>query len=315
MHASIAVARLETVQGFALARLSNASVSITVVPALGAKLLSLCSLLTGREWLWRPADDDHLFASQWGDDFVSGTLTGADECLPTIGACRVGGRTLPDHGEVWSQPWTLDEPALERGVIRTSIRLKGSPLWFAREVRLEGPAVTLDYTLRNESAVDEPFLWALHPLLTFCVGDRLSLPEEVRTVRVESARQPEAPKGTRWSWPRPGPGVDLSDLRLGGSTAFAKFFAGPLTTGVATITNSHTGDGLRFRWSSQENPYVGIWLTRGGWRGAHHPAIEPTNAPFDTLSDALREPNPALFIESGKTRRWRVVLDVGPGLP
>lgn len=32
--------------------------------------------------------------------------------------------------------------------------------------------------------------------------------------------------------------------------------------------------------------YLGIWITRGGWRGSHHFALEPTNASCDALSEA-----------------------------
>jgi galactose mutarotase-like enzyme len=304
--------RLISEQGFTVARLANAQVEVAVIPALGAKLFSLRSLATGREWLWRPPGPTRLFANQLGDAFTDGTLIGADECLPTIGACNVAGRALPDHGEAWSAAWTLDEAACARGEIVTSLRLPRSPFTITRTVRLDDSSVLLDYELRNHASTRQPFLWALHPLLTLVEGDRLYLPDEVRQVRVEVARDPDAARGTRWEWPRPAPGVDLQALTLASDEAFAKFFAGPLPTGAARIENVNTGDRLEFRWSAAEHPFVGVWLTRGGWRGAHHPALEPTNAACDALTDALREPTPALFVAAGETRRWQVVIDLSP---
>ena len=306
------IVRLESDQGFAVARLANAQVEVMVIPALGAKLFSLRSLATGREWLWRPPEPTRLFANRLGDAFTDGTLVGADECLPTIGACTVAGLELPDHGEVWSAAWSLDESALASGEIRTSLRLPRSPFTFARTVSLNEGTVLLDYALQNHASTRQPFLWALHPLLTFVEGDHLCLPEEVRQVRVESARQPDSPRGAQWNWPSPEPGVDLHALKLAGDEASVKFFAGPLTSGMARIENSRTGDRLEFRWPVSEHPFLGVWLTRGGWLGAHHPAIEPTNAPCDALDAALYEPTPALFVDAGDTRHWRVVLDLTP---
>lgn len=305
--------RLASEQGFTVAHLANAQVEVAVIPALGAKLFSLRSIATGREWLWRPPGPTRLFANRLGDAFTDGTLIGADECLPTVGACTVAGLKLPDHGEAWSAAWTLDEAAGGLGEIVTSLQLPQSPFAIRRAVRLDENAVVLDYELRNHAPTRQPFLWALHPLLTFVEGDCLHLPEEVKEVRVESARQPDAPRGVRWRWPSPVPGVDLHAMRLAGNEAYAKFFAGPLGVGNAMIANARTGDRLAFRWSAAEHPFVGVWLTRGGWRGAHHPAIEPTNAPCDALDAALAAPTPALFIEAGATRRWQVVLDLASG--
>lgn len=302
--------QLTSEQGFTVARLANAQVEVAVIPALGAKLFSLRALATGREWLWRPPGSTRLFANQLGDAFTDSTLIGADECLPTIGACTVDGLEIPDHGEAWSAAWTLDEHAFLRGEITTLLRLPRSPLAIRRTVSLEESTVVLDYELRNHAPTEQPFLWALHPLLTFAEGDRLQLPSDVRTVRVESAQGPNAPRGACWAWPSPQPGVDLGALTLANNAAFTKFFAGPLSAGNACIENILTGDRLEFRWPVALNPFVGVWLTRGGWRGVHHPAIEPTNAPCDSLDDALREPTPALFIAPGETRRWQVVLDI-----
>ena len=303
---------MEEVQGFAVAHVSNASIALSIVPELGAKLLSLRNLVTGREWLWRPGPVDRLFRNERGDAFTSSTLIGADECLPTIAACHVEGWELEDHGEVWSVPWTLDASALADGIVRTTVRLVGAPWVFSRSVRLEGSAVILDYSLTNDAPTSMPFLWSFHPLLTYVPGDRLSLPGEVRDVRIETAREPHARKGEQWSWPVPQPGVDLAALTLGGEDAYAKFFAGPLSEGYAGINNPLTGDRLDFRWPAASNPFVGVWLTRGGWRGAHHPAIEPTNTPHDSLADALLEPTSRLYIDPGSTRQWRVCMHIGP---
>src|ERR1700682_5913207 len=101
-------------QGFGVFILGNQEVELAVVPELGARIISLKDLRTGREWLWRPAGGRELFRDGAGDSFENSPLAGLDECLPTIAPCCWQGRDLPDHGEVWAAAWTLDFEAWER---------------------------------------------------------------------------------------------------------------------------------------------------------------------------------------------------------
>src|ERR1039458_10375594 len=92
----------QQLQGFAVHVLGNDGVELAMVPELGAKIISLKNLRTGREWLWHPHDSLRLFKNQPLDDFAASPLVGMDECLPTILPCSWRGRQLPDHGEVWN---------------------------------------------------------------------------------------------------------------------------------------------------------------------------------------------------------------------
>lgn len=301
---------LENLQGFTLARLTSERCSVDVLPALGAKIVSLVDLRTKREWMWRPPGPLRLWRNGEGAPFSDSTFVGADECLPTIEPCKWRGRELPDHGEVWSAEWTLDEGFLSDGVIRTSIQLPRSPFFFERSVTLNESVVRLDYRLTNTGSEPESWLWALHPLLSFEPDDRLDLPEEVRQMRVYLAKQPVFPPGTILEWPEPAPGINLHELRLAGDDAYLKSFAIPLHEGRARIANSRTDDSLTFRWDIRANPCLGIWLTRGGFNGWHHPAIEPTNASTDCLADAARE-HAMPTLAPGATKTWHVELLVG----
>jgi hypothetical protein len=153
-----------------------------VAPELGAKILSLKNLETGREWMWRPAGSFRLFRNRLGDSFEHSTLVGADERLPTITPCKWEGRELPDHGEVWSIPWTVDRHVWDKGHIKTTVATPVSPFLFERTVRLDENEVRLEYALKNISRRPEPFLWAFHPLLELVEGDWFALPEDTRSV-------------------------------------------------------------------------------------------------------------------------------------
>lgn len=300
----------ETHDDFSLIGLTSEQCRVAVVPELGAKILSLCNLRTHREWMWRPPGALRLWKNSEGESFLNSTFVGADECLPTIAPCAWSGRTVPDHGEVWSIPWTLDSDALSKNIIRTTVSLPRSPFFFERSLTINQNKVLLDYRLTNIGSSSEPWLWALHPLLKFEPGDRLELPSRVCELQVYAAQEPDFPRGKLLKWPGPSDGINIPELVLAGENSYLKCFAHPLQEGWARIVNARTNDSLSFRWDLSRNPCLGIWLTRGGFQGWHHPAIEPTNAATDSLAEAAKE-NDLPTLAPGATQTWCVELSVG----
>src|SRR5258706_2720611 len=107
---------IRRLQGLAVHVLDNAEIALAVVPELGAKIISLKNLRSGREWLWHPPGGVKLFKNLPRDDFSTSPLVGVDECFPTIDPCSWQGRELPDHGEIWSVPWQVDGGAWENSI-------------------------------------------------------------------------------------------------------------------------------------------------------------------------------------------------------
>jgi galactose mutarotase-like enzyme len=256
--------------GFDVIGLINDDLAVEIVPALGARLLSLRDLRVGEEWMWRPADGRPLARHLLGSAFEHSTLAGAEECLPTVNACRSNERDLPDHGECWASAWTVATAALDGGSIATTLDLPRSPLRLERTITLDGPRVQLEYRLTSRSALPERWLWAFHPLYPLCPGDRLELPGQ--------ASAPECAPG-----------------------ACTKAFY-PATEGRVALIRAH-GPRLTTTWSPAELPWLAVWITRGGWHGHHHLALEPTVAPADTP-----EHSAVPLIAPGATACWSIAL-------
>jgi hypothetical protein len=278
-------------QGFEVYVLNNEEVELAVVPELGAKIVSLKNLRTGREWMWHPPGGLKLFRNHPGDDFFQSPLAGADECLPTISPCSWQGRVLPDHGELWNTPWSVDPGAWAGGILKTRTRLKISPFEFERTIELLGDEIQITYHLKNRSAVSEHFLWAIHPLLRLQPGDQLNLPVSTRALL----------NGESW--------IDAVDSAVPEKNC-AKIFAAPVSEGFVAINNPATGDHLEFEWDPLENNTLGLWLTRGGWHGHHHFALEPMNADTDSLVEAAERKRSGVVGASG-TASWRLSIRLG----
>ena len=269
----------------------NEEIELCVVPAVGAKVISLRNLQSGREWFYSSAKHRKIFTNQPGDDFAHSPVAGWDECLPTIAPCHWDQRALPDHGEVWAIPWVLDETAWRQKRITTYVRLPLSPLRFTRTIAIESNVVLVDYDLENLSETPQSYLWAMHPLLAVQAGDQLELPPEAQPLL---ATQP---------W--------LQSLEFGTqATQCAKAFVSPLRAGRVAVCNRDTGDRLAFSWDARVCPALGIWLTRGGWHGHHHLALEPTTTAHDSLAGAASDERG--LIRPRRKKSWRVQLQLTP---
>ena len=293
------------VNGFAVHTLRNESASVSMVPELGGRIVSLRDRITGREWLdgWSPAAKRRIWHPADPSDFASGPGAGIDECLPTVLPCRHGRKNLPDHGELWNTAAAFDEELASSGILASRWKLRTLPLAFERRISLRRHQIRLEYRLENLADSPTPFLWTWHPLFTFKRGDEIRFDRSIKTCLTGD--------GARLPWPEHETDCDLSRASFPkGAVPAAKVFIGPLDHGSAEIRAAR-GARLTLKWPAGLFPYAGIWITRGFWKGLHHWAIEPTNAPVDRLSDVL-DPDPVTQLAAGEIRKWTLVLGLKP---
>ena len=299
-----------TRSGFPARQLSNAFLSVEIVPQLGARIVSLKNVRTGREWCWHPGSELQLFANRYGDVFADSPNAGFDECFPTIEACEWQSRQLPCHGEVWSVPWALDEAAWEQGIISTTVRCKQSPFELNRQVYVRENQVHLKYVLRNQGANPEPYLWAFHPMIQVNAEDRMALPPEVQALRLEGASGgPLAAPRSDWAWPSPFPDFHLDRFELGANqSASVKGFTGKLENACARIANRANGEFLEISWDAEPNPFLGVWINRGAYQGFQYvAALEPTNG----QTDSLRRHHIHQILPAGGECSWSMTIALG----
>jgi hypothetical protein len=295
--------RQNTVQGFAIHTLTTAQVSVSLAPALGGRVVSLHDRTSGREWLdgWQPARARRLWAPADPSDFATGPGAGIDECLPTVLPSKHGKRPVPDHGDVWTMPVEVDPAGLARGRLVCRWALASLPLNFTRVITVRDDTVRFAYTLENRANQPTPYLWAWHALFSLKRGDTLAFAKSIDTCLAGGARVP---------WPVCAPGSDLSRAEVRGQPVpCAKIFVGPLRSGAATLRQAD-GAALDLRWPAKVHPYAGVWITRGFWKGLHHWAVEPTNAPVDRLEEAVAAHAPHSWLGPRETKTWFVTARV-----
>jgi galactose mutarotase-like enzyme len=308
--------RQTTVSGFPAVALRTDEIEVVAVPALGMKLTNL-RRLRGREWLWR--NDQIPFApprpgASYAETADSG---GWDECFPTVGPSPVpgapaGAPALPDHGELWSAPWTSSVYEHAEGVTLTgTVRGDRLPYELQRDVTLDrgAPRMRLRYRLRHTGGSPFPWIWCAHPVFNVRPGTTLSLPG-VRQVKLDAVHgRDDFTRGDVVSWPEAiGGAPDPFVLPEPGGWAL-KLFGDVGAGGTMALIDPRAGERLEIAVDRAEVPQVGVWICAGwapaGKRPYYTLAVEPCIGAPDRLEDAAGW-GTSQTLNPGEERAWSV---------
>ena len=287
--------------------LENEDLRLVLLPNRGFKLASLFDKAKGVECLFQPSAFEE---GDWGrlgklgeiyrprkigDDFSHHDRSGLDDCIPTVDPCRLQDPPLEtfDHGEVWSQAWQVVEAG--KGEVTCRVELASMPLTLERMVSLQGRGVRLDYRLTNHGDRAYPWLWTLHGLLRFSRDGVLVLPEPFSVKNVQNEEV--------WDFdPR-----ILSGLVDNHTYKF--YYEGKAPKGPTEVLYPEAGLAVHLHYDQDLFPYLGVWITTGGYMGEKNLAIEPSNGYYDRLDRAL-ENGTGDWLEAGLEMTWQVELKI-----
>lgn len=264
--------------------------------ALGGRWTSIAT--PEREWLWRNPriSDAERAAVAPGDAFVD--AGGGEECFPTLNGPS-------DHGEVWSQPWSVDPGSAggnsagsAGGGAGGAARVRAGDRSLRRRLSVDDGVVRASYTIDGPPGAS--VLHAVHMLLDVGPGARLEVPGRPDLLVVE---WPERGRTVPSTWPD-GDGVPLDVLGPDDGTARCAVVA---TDRVDVVDGA---DRLSLRWGVEQGytapvSFV-VWRNLGGWpKGAPYRSIgvEPLLGAESNLDRAAPD-QVAHLDESGRLAWW-----------
>jgi len=314
--------RQTTVSGFPAIALRSDELEVVAIPAIGMKLSHL-RRLRGREWLWR-SDQIPLALPQPGASYIETADSGGwDECFPTVGPSPIPGAPagtppLPDHGELWSAPWTSSVYEHAEGTTLVSAT-QGTrlPYEFHREVTLDrsAPVIRMRYRVRHTGDAPFPWIWSAHPLFNVQPGTTLELPG-VHQVKLDAVHgREDLSRDDVVSWPGAiGGAPERFSFPEDGGWA-VKLFGDLGREGRMVLTDPREGERLELAVDPAEVPQVGVWINCAGWapegrRPYYNLALEPCIGAPDRLEDAVLGWNAAQVLAPGEERRWVVEVTV-----
>jgi galactose mutarotase-like enzyme len=298
--------------------------SVTLMPAMGGKIASL--RVGDNELLQTPLNP--LAPRTPTMAFSDSDASGWDECLPSVAECTVeteaGPAAVPDHGDLWRVRWQVLDVTEDSATLRA--KCFSLPLELTRSLILaespSGWSLQLLYSLTNLGIYRVPWVWAAHPLFAVDPGDRIVLPSEIASLRLEgSAAHRLGVNGDSVSWPlaksqsqsRDASGFDLSLVPDLDSEIGDKLFAGPFGSAQSawcSFERRRLGLRLTVRFDPSLTPYLGLWLCYGGWPESPGKkqfciAPEPATAPVDSLAKT----GPwSRWLDPGETINWPMEL-------
>ena len=293
--------------------LESQELTVQIAPSEGGRIASIRSRRSGVEFLTQAHRPIAPTVPGMERPFSEGPCAGIEECLPTVGACE----GCPDHGDFWQLPWTVSET---HGRSRASLYADGfsHPLRFHKTLNVFDNQLRIDYRVQNTGEQPTSLLYACHPLFAIEQGDRILLPPEVQSCRLDYSRGNRGgPAGELLAWPRPETpiGIDLSTAQAATAHTAEMLYTDRLREGACGIYRTAAKQGIAMRFDTAQHPYLGIWLCFGGWPDLpgrpqqQAVALEPTNAPYNTLT-AAQEGGLAKHLAPGESSAWTLSFHI-----
>lgn len=278
--------------------LENEYLRITVYPERGAKIGSIIFKPLDREILYREPGHESARLPVYGQTFGAADSWGFDDMFPTISRQEHDGKSMPDHGELWSLPWSC---SFEDSSITAEVSSSVFSYRFERRMCLKGRSLCLDYTVENLGEEDLPSIWAAHMLLAIEAGMQLEVPSGMdKTIDAF---------GERLGRIEDFPGADRREIIPERNAAGMQkyYFAYPVSEGICSLKGSDYR--VTLRWDQERIPYLGIWVNEGGWGDQYTVGIEPATGGMDSPSQAAAF-DQSWVLRAGKKVSWSLEVSI-----
>ena len=253
--------------------LTNDRLRVVILPQLGGRVWEITQQASGRQLLWHNARvplAPVAFGSGYDDNFLGGW----DELFPNDLPEELAGEPYPDHGEVWSVPWSWEVVPGPAAAVRLSVTTRISNSTLVRTVSLApgSDAVDVELSVTNGSGVELPMLHKQHLAVALPVGSRIDLPRG--TAEIGDFGRPRAgTPGGVFEWPSCD-GVDYAAAPADDGAVSELLFVSGIDEGWCACTGPD-GVGIGLVFDTGTYPAVWTFASWGGWRNHRVAVLEP----------------------------------------
>jgi galactose mutarotase-like enzyme len=263
-------------------KLENEWFALSVLPEVGAKILTLYDKAGKRQILWEnPRIRPQIYPIDANfDNYWCG---GWDDAYPTADACNHAGEPFPNLGELRSLEWQVEEQSSHK----TTLTAFGpiSPIQATKSIWLAGQVLHMSFAVENLGPKLLDFMWGTHPAFAIEAGTRLIIPAAIGIVAQSSDESLGTP-GDDYNWPHVN-GTDMSVVPDFSAGINCGHYATDLEDGWFAVESR--GKGVLYEFPLEKCPCLWMWLVYGGWRGYYHAVIEPWTGYPVNLEQAFQE--------------------------
>lgn len=279
--------------------LENAVIKAIVLPDVGGKVASLYRKDKAFELLFQNKEEIYTKSTLYAP-FELFDASGFDDAFPTIDSCKVmvGGREVlyPDHGEIWSATFDYEVQG-EKLVLKYHSKILDYS--YEKSFELEEDRLKVSYNIKNTGEHHIPCLWAFHCLINCEEDMEIIFPEGTEQVLNVHGSKHLGEIGTVHNYPIAktplGEAFNLNKVLPLSSNNTEKYYAlGKVEKGQCGAYYPSKDVHYNVYFNKEVLPYVGFWVTEGGFRGDYNCALEPCNGYYDSID--IAEKNNALYV-------------------
>lgn len=274
--------------------LEDKLVKVIVLPEIGGKIASVYNKPKAFELLFQNKEETYKKANIY-DSFEKFDASGFDDAFPSIdqGMVKVGEALVkyPDHGEIWSMKFQYETEG-EKLILSCSSSILSYN--YIKVLSLKDGVLKIRYEITNHGAADIPCLWAMHCLIRCEEDMRLIFPGGTQEVRNVFGSRHLGKLDKIHPYPvtvsEDGNSFYLDRIFPEAANKCEKYYVnGEVSEGVAGAYYPGKDVNYRVYFDREKLPYLGFWLTEGGFRGDYNCAMEPANGFYDSIDIAVRE--------------------------
>lgn len=273
--------------------MENKILKLSILKNFGSKIASIYNKEKDLELLFQPSLNKY-YKPKLSEPFENYDTSGIDEILPTIDSCYYPNsyRKLNDHGDIWAQKWEIK---IKDNLLISKIRCDSLKLDLIRKITLKDREIVLDYKLINPTIQKLYYLWAFHGLFNYEENICLDFPFEGEIINVVDNKEYDFDYR------------ELSQYPDGKSYKF--YFKDEIPEGRVDVIFRNSNLVVEYEFDTEINKYLGVWITKGGFKGEYNFAIEPTSGYYDSLERAYKN-NKVSKIDSKDTANWSLKLKI-----
>jgi len=271
--------------------LENENLKVVLHPHLGGKITSFYLKEKDFELAAESSQEQtqvrsRMEAENRRDNFAPYAY-GMDDAFPNVNQEMIDwdGRKLhyPDHGEIWSADFEICEQTLDKVRIRWhSLEFNYS---YEKCMKLNGHTLEIEYQIENYGNEELPCIWTWHGLLRYEQDMEIILPEKVGHYRNVLDDCILGEEGT--VYPLQNDVYDFTKMLNPEECNMIKYYnEEDVTDGHCGIYYPTQNVSHYLDYDAKIFPYLGIWITAGGFQGDFNVALEPTNGYYDRISKA-----------------------------
>lgn len=274
--------------------LENEVLKMIIIPSMGGKVVSIYRKDKKFELLYQNKEEKYKKAKIY-DDFSFYDASGFDDAFPTIdeSSVNINGKDVlyPDHGEIWSTSFDYKIKGKE---IELLFESKIFNYRYKKTFSMIGDSFEVKYEILNIGLMVFPCIWAMHCLIRCEEDMELLLPSGTKEVINVMKSNLLGAVGDTYTYPETinnqGNSMKLNTVRPLVANDMEKFYVKRnVNEGYCGAYYPSKDIKYEVYYEKEKLPYLGVWISEGGYKGDYNCALEPTNGYYDSIDIAKKE--------------------------